>query len=186
MSAIRLSTRYAKSIIVLSKEMGNLERIYEDMKLLGKSIEDNRELELAFKSPIIKPDKKQNIFNAIYAGKLDKLTNTFVEILIRKGREPYILDIVKAFTAQYNALNKITPVKIKSAIELSADVEKALINKLKEIADLENTTVEKEIDPELIGGFILKYEDKLLDASISNKLRALGLELDNKEFIKNL
>ncbi|MEX2590013.1 MAG: ATP synthase F1 subunit delta [Chitinophagales bacterium] len=186
MSASRLSSRYAKAIIVLAQEQNKLDRIYEDMQFLGSSIKAVRELELVFKSPVINAVKKQKIFNAVFSGKLDKLTDSFIEILIRKGREPYLVDVVKAYTEQYNTLNKITPVKIKSAVALSDKVTEELIAKLKEVASLENTTVEKQIDSDLIGGFVLQYEDKLFDASISNRLQELKLLIDDKEFIKTL
>lgn len=184
MSAIRLSTRYAKAIIVLAQEQNKLDVIYKDMEFLKNSIESVRELELVFKSPIIKSDKKQKIFDAIFKGKLDKLTDSFIEILTRKGREPYLADVTKAFISQYNDINKITPITIKSASELSDKVVEELLSKLREVTDVEKTTVEKEVNPDLIGGFVLQYEDKLFDASISNKINKIKLSFDNKEFIK--
>lgn len=186
MSALRLSSRYAKAIIVLAQEQNNLEAIHKDMLFLSDSIESVRELELVFKSPVINADKKQKIFNAVFGGKLDKLTDAFIEILIRKGREPYLLDVCKSFIKQYNSINKITPVKIKSAVELSDKVVEEILSKLRNISALENTTVEQEVDPSLIGGFVLQYEDKLYDTSISNNLRDIKQLFDNKEFIKNL
>lgn len=184
MSALRLSTRYAKAIISLAQEQNKLDAIYKDMEFLAESIASVRELELVFKSPIIKSDKKQSIFNKIFSGKIDKLTESFIEILTRKGREAYLADVAKAYIAQYNAINKITPVTIKSATELSDKVVEELLSKLREVTKLEKTTVEQKVDPSLIGGFVMQYEDKLYDASISSKINKIKLSFDNKAFIK--
>lgn len=186
MSAIRLSTRYAKAVVTLAQEQNKLDRILADMQLLGEYIEKSRELELLLKSPVINASKKQKIFNALFGDKLDKITTSFIEILVKKGREPYLADVVKAFVQQYNRINKITPVTIKSAVEMSDKVTNELIEKLKEVASLDKTTVEKQIDPELIGGFVLQFEDKLLDASVKNRLKELSQLVDNKEFIKTI
>lgn len=186
MSVLRLSSRYAKALLVLAEEQNKLELIYNDILTLAKSIESVKELELVFKSPIIKSDKKQSIYTAIFADKLDKLTNSFVEILIRKGRERYLLGVTKSFIMQYNTFNKITPVNIKSAVELSDKVVEELLDKLKSITTLENTTVVKEVDPKIIGGFVLRYEDKLYDTSVSSQLNKIRLLIDNKEFIKHV
>lgn len=186
MSALRLSTRYAKAIISLAQEQNKLDVIYKDMEFLTESIAAVRELELVFKSPVIKSDKKQKIFNEIFSGKIDKLTENFIEIMTRKGREAYLVDVAKAYISQYNDINKITPVIIKSATGLGDEIVDELLSKLRELTKLEKTTVEQEVDPSLIGGFVLRYEDKLYDASLSGKINDIKLLFDNKEFIKTL
>jgi len=93
MSVIRIASRYAKSIIDLATERGELDTVLSDMKGMQEAVK-NRDLYLLFKSPIVKSDKKLSVFNAIFDGKLSNLSSEFFKIIMRKGREQYIPEIV--------------------------------------------------------------------------------------------
>ncbi|TVR36462.1 MAG: F0F1 ATP synthase subunit delta, partial [Cryomorphaceae bacterium] len=83
----RVSNRYAKSILTLAAERNELSAVREDLLLVGNSIAQSRELSNALSSPIIKSDAKLRVLRSIFAGKVGELTNQFMEILVRKGRE---------------------------------------------------------------------------------------------------
>ena len=86
MSSIRIASRYAKSLLDLATETNKVEQIKTDFALFSDALK-SRDLQLLIKSPIIKPDKKLGIFKAIFDGKIDELTSSFFEIVIKKGRE---------------------------------------------------------------------------------------------------
>lgn len=177
MSAKRVAARYAKALIDIAVEQGTLEQINEDILSFGKVLE-NREFELAVKSPIISPDKKDKIIDAIFGGKISKVTSEFFKIIVKKGRAPYLPQIVEAFVEQYRALKNISSVKLTSATELS---EAALTNikaKLTKTGVLsENIEFLTAVDAKLIGGFRLEFGDKLYDASVAYKLEQLRKEI---------
>jgi len=100
MSAGRVAQRYAKSIIDLARESNALDAIHEDFKTIGSAL-DSRDFYLLVKSPIILASKKKSIFKAVFGEHLQKLTSSFLDILVGKGRESILPDICTAFHDQY-------------------------------------------------------------------------------------
>ena len=179
MSSIRIASRYAKSLLDLAKDTNKVEQIKTDFALFSDALK-SRDLQLLIKSPIIKPDKKRGIFKAIFDGKIDEVTSSFFEIVIKKGRESLLPDIAKAFLEQYNTLNKITSATITTAQEVSEDV----INDIKKSIPSMGGT--KKIDPSIIGGYILQVGDKLIDASVKATLAKVEQEIVDKTYIKSI
>jgi F-type H+-transporting ATPase subunit delta len=83
----RLASRYAKSIFDLAIEKGELEKVYEDMKLLQQICRISRDFVTVLHSPIIPTDKKEKIISALFKGRVSTLTATFTRLLVKKGRE---------------------------------------------------------------------------------------------------
>jgi F-type H+-transporting ATPase subunit delta len=83
----RLATRYAKSLIDLAQEKGQLEVVYDDMKYLQAICKSNRDFVNLLKSPVIKADKKNTIITAVIANsKLSELTTSFIKLMVNKNR----------------------------------------------------------------------------------------------------
>lgn len=183
MIEIRLGDRYAKSVLMLAKEKGQLEEVHNDFLLIEETAKQSRDFELMLKSPLIRSDKKQVILDKIFKDKLSKITTLLIEIIVRKGREMYLRDIAIRFLAAYDLEKNITRGVLTSSHPLTAD-HKAHIRK--QVESLFNTTleIEERIDPELIGGFVLKVGDFLYDGSIASSLRELKQEFDSNPYVK--
>src|SRR6185503_2857014 len=108
----RLAARYAKSLIDLAIEKGQLDAVYNDMLFLQGIIRSSRELANLLKSPIINPDKKDKILEAVTGGRVSAILSTFIKLLIAKGREAYLAEIVTAFIDQYKEYKGIRTVKL--------------------------------------------------------------------------
>lgn len=181
MSVLRIATRYAKSLMELSIEQGKLEQVSSDIQLLSETVR-NREFYMLLKSPIIHTDKKKAIIDAIFKGKLDVLTLAYLHLLIEKGREVYVPEIAAEFVHQYKQLKKITSVTVSTAAEMSDAVLAELRKKLLASGvTTENLEIISKIDPNLIGGFVLEFDNKRYDASVAHKLEEL-----KSDFAKNL
>lgn len=183
MSAIRLAYRYAKSLLDLAEEKQQVEAVYDDIVSLQKAM-DNRDLWLLLKSPIVNTDKKLSIIKAIFGDKLSEMTNMFVNIVTKKHREFYLPEIANAFIQLYKKRKHIVKAKLTSAVAVNDD----LINKIKAIvlADTKEDSVELEtaVDATLLGGFILQYDDKLIDASIASKFAKLEADLQDNDYVR--
>ena len=186
MSATKLSARYAKSLLDLAIEKNALSSVVDDMTLLKETIHRSHDLRILLQSPIIGPAKKLKILEKVFAGRIGEFTHTFVILMVNKGREPYLLDITTAFTEQYNVYKQITPVKIISAAELDPKLVDELVAKIKKEANIVNLELTTAIDPTLVGGFRVQYEDKLYDASLSTELDDLKKEFHSNEFISQI
>ncbi len=186
MSAIRIANRYAKSLIDLATEQGKLERILEDVQSFGE-VTKNRDFYLLLKSPIINSDKKAQIFKSLFEGKYDELTMAFLNILLKKGRESFLPDIAREFITQYKVIKHISTVKIKTAVALGKDALESIRKKLvaSDVTD-EKVEIVTEVDPKLIGGFVLEFDDKLYDASVKHKLDLLSKDFKDNLYISQI
>ena len=167
----RLATRYAKSLLDLAKERGEVEQVYNDMLLLQQICKGNRDFVVLLKSPVITPDKKIKILEAITAGKVSEMTNSFNRLLINKAREASLPEIATAFIKQYKDFKNIHTIKLISASPLSEELKKAIVNRVRSTTQMKNIEVETTINDKLIGGFVLQVGDQLVDASISHELK---------------
>ena len=104
MSNARLAGRYAKSLLGLATEQGQLEAVYADMKYLHAVCEVSSEFVNLLRSPIIKADQKNSIINAVTKDKVSLLTNSFTVLLVKKGRESDLPEMATAFIEQYNEI----------------------------------------------------------------------------------
>ncbi len=174
MSVSRLSSRYAKSLIELAEEKGAFNEVSADMKSLQKIVAENKELQNFFSSPVIKPEKKSKVASAMFEGKVHPITWSFMDLVIKKRREAYMKDIMNSYVLQYNVKNKIATATLITAAPVGDDIRKKIEGiVLKNLEGVESVEITSEIDKSLLGGFVLKYEDKLYDSSVKNKLEKL-------------
>ena len=185
MSVIRIASRYAKSLIDLALEQDKLERVLEDIKSFKKAT-TNREFYLLLKSPIINATKKQQIFNALFEGKFDQMTNAFIKIILAKGREAYLPEIADEFINQYKEIKHISTVKLTTAAPLGAETVSRIKQKLVASAETEaHVELITKVNPDILGGFLIEFDDKLYDASVTHKMELLRKEFSNNLFVKD-
>ncbi len=170
MSSIRIAKRYAKSLLDLAVEENALESTWKDIQFFQQALK-SRDLLLLIKSPIIKGSKKQRIFDKLFEGKVTVMTKSFFELIIRKGRESLLPEIVEMFNSQYRDFKSISTVTLRTAISLEEDTIEAIRKKLKSSTETkENIELNVVVDPTLIGGFAIEFQDKQYNSSIAYKL----------------
>ncbi|MBP7556559.1 MAG: ATP synthase F1 subunit delta [Chitinophagaceae bacterium] len=179
----RLAARYAKSLIDLSIEKGQLEQVYQDMQWLQAACKSSRDFLNLLRSPVIKADTKRKILEAVTAGKLSELTAGFIRLLVTKGRESNLPEIATAAINLYKGHKNIYTVQLTTAAPVDNAVRTAIIEQVKKSAGVEHIELEEKVNPDLIGGFVLQLGDKLVDASIAYDLRAIAKQFDNNDFI---
>ncbi|MGI8951396.1 MAG: ATP synthase F1 subunit delta [Chitinophagaceae bacterium] len=177
----RLATRYAKSLIDLSTEKNQLEIVYNDMQYLQAVCKQSREFVNLLRSPIIKADKKHHIIDAVIKNNVSKLTALFIKLLVDKSRESDMPEIVNAFITQYNEMKGIHKISLTTAAPVSDELKNNIISKAKSEADLNSVELETKVDENLIGGFVLEFNNKLVDASVLRDLKDI-----KKQFNKNV
>jgi len=185
MAQVKVAKRYAKSFLGLVSEKGQLETAYADMMLITRTISDNRDLGLMLKSPVVNTDKKINILKSIYGGKLSEATMLFLTLIANKRRESAIPEIAEEFINQYKLIKGITTAVVASAVVLSDDAKKR-IHQLVQTEVGGTIELETEVNPELIGGFVLRIGDRQLDTSIISKVEDLRQELVSSSYVKGI
>jgi F-type H+-transporting ATPase subunit delta len=177
----RLAGRYAKSLVDLAAEKGQLEVVYKDMQYLQAVCKASKDFVNLLRSPIIKADKKLSIITAVLQSNVGELTAAFIKLLTVKGREKDLPEIAQAFIEQYDELKKIHPIKLTTAVEVSDEVKNAVAAKIKADAGLPNIELAHAVNEDLIGGFVIEFDNKLFDASIRRDLDDI-----KKQFSQNL
>ncbi len=178
MSEVKVSHRYALSLIEDSLDKKNLERVQTDMQLFSETLDKNRNLVQAFDNPVVRPEIKKNIVKDIFEKHFSKETIAFLEFVIDKRRENLMQSIASQFLALVDEHFGIVKVKVKVAFDFSAEQKNSLNQKLRNILN-KKVELSYSIDNELIGGFVAQVGDTLYDASISHQL-----DLLRKEFIQ--
>jgi len=172
----RIAQRYAKAIFDLAIEQQVLENIKDDMAYLS-SLSKVKEFYTMLVSPVIPLHKKQAVCEEILNKNVHKMAAAFVTLIIRKKRSYALPAIAEEFVELYNNYKKILPVKIYTAIPMDKKIREQIIEKIKKQTSSNQVTLNEDVDEALIGGFVLRYKDKLYDASIRRQLSELRKEL---------
>lgn len=182
----RIAGRYAKSLIGLAIEHNNLDGVYKDMLYLQSVLKQSRDFSVLLRSPVITPDKKLAIFDAVCEGKVSDIVAGFNRLLVLKGREGFLPEIVTAYIDQYKVIKNIFVVKLITATPASEELKAMIIEKVKATTSLQNIELKTEVKEELIGGFVLEMGDTLVDASVSYDLNAIKQQFLNNDFVYNI
>ncbi len=179
MSASRIASRYAKPIIELAEEKNVLDDVKEDMTGFAAICKESKDFLLMLKSPIIPHLRKAEILKKAFKGKMNDLTLQAFDLITRKNRESILGDVAEEFLHMYNIRKGLQAVTVTSSIKLSDDQRKEFEKLAKKITG-KKPIVEEVIDPEIIGGYLLKVEDKQIDQSVSGQLKNIKLKLQTK------
>ena len=183
MSEIRIANRYARSLIELAREKGALEEVHDDMQALHELVRENRQLVLALRNPVLKPDKKKAVLNALFKD-AHTLTKTFFDIITRKKRAEVLPEVAAEFHRQYNEIKGIQVAHVTTAVPLDDKLREKIIGLVKKISDKPQIKLIEKVNDQLIGGYILTVGDKQIDDSIKTKMNLLRRELTQNQYIK--
>lgn len=179
----RVASRYAKSLLDLAVEKGQLEKVYDDVLYLQQLTKGSPEFLALLRSPVVKTDVKIKAVDAVTAGKIGPITTAFTTLMINKAREAVLPEVITSFIKQYKDEKGIHIVKLTTAVPISDSVKNEIIEQVKKTGNIENLELEEVVDPNIIGGFVLQAGDKLIDASISYDLKNISRQFENNDFI---
>lgn len=179
MSGSRAAVRYAKAILSFSLEQTKEVEVNNDMLLVANTIEENTDLQLLLNSPILKSDVKKSALKEVFSSKISSLSFGLIDLLIENKRLSILEDVAKKYTLLFDALKGIEVAKVTSAVPLTDALNKQVLLKVKEITGKE-ATIENIVNPDIIGGFILRIGDVQYDASVANKLQVLKRQFENE------
>lgn len=179
MADIKAASRYVKSLLNLAVERGVLEQVHSDMRAFEKVLDENRPLLVALRSPIIKHYKKKNILEALFRGRFNDLTLSFFRIITEKNRERLLPLIASEFHNAYNEHQNIGQATVVTAVPLGSDLRNDILALAMKVVGKPSVELKEEIDPNIIGGFILNAGSQQIDSSIKHQLKILQLNFEN-------
>ena len=179
----RLAARYAKSLIGLAQEQNQLEEVYQDVLLLQSICKGNREFVTLLKSPVVSADKKESILRTATQVRDSSMVSAFNSLLIRKGRESVLPEILDAFVDQYKEFKGIHTIRLTTATPVSEEVKQVIVSKVQSLMPMKTVELQTQVRENIIGGFLLEVGDTLVDASISYDLNKIRSQFLNNDFI---
>ena len=185
MSVIKIAHRYAQSLFDIAIAQNKLDTIFGEVQILEK-ICHNEEFANFLKSPIIGIERKQSVFAALLNNKVGQETLQTLNIVVEHKREKYLLDICTEFEELYLSAQHISRARLVTAEPISDELANSIVAEF-QTAQLLDTSVRlvKEVNPALMGGFVLYFADKVYDASIAFKIGALENKFSENLYIKN-
>jgi F-type H+-transporting ATPase subunit delta len=178
MSVGIVAARYAKSLIELAKEQNVLELVYNDMLLFKDTADKNRALMLALKSPVVRHEKKLGILNALFKERVNPVSYAIFTIITKKNREAILDEIASEFIKSYNLFQGIQNATVITTTPLTDELRKQFTDIVASSTG-RKVQLQEKIDPNLIGGYVLRVDDRQIDASLKSRLNELKLQLVN-------
>lgn len=185
MSILRIVSRYAKSLFDLAKAEGQLDQVHDDV-MNAWEVTKNEEFEDFLKSPVIPIDKKKAVIDTVFANSNKSLVQTF-HVMMEHKREAYMGDFCRAFHLMYNKEKHVSAVRLTTAVELSDNTVNDLLDTFKAKGLLEQTVeLIKEINPAIIGGFILEFDGQVYNGSLLHQLDQMKKQFSENLYTKNI
>jgi F-type H+-transporting ATPase subunit delta len=176
----KAAIRYAKAVLKQATDTNVAENVFDDMQSVNTTINGSNELRLVLKSPVVKLNDKKEALLKIFA-KQSSATKSLINVLVSNKRIDQLGGVASSYIDLYNESKGVKVAKVTTAVALTSELEEKVLGKVKELTGSNLVTLENEIDPSILGGFILRVGDLQYDASIAD-------QLDNikREFSKSL
>ena len=172
-----ISDRYASALYDLAAEKKIVDAVLKDFELLQKCIQENKDLKLLVKSPLITSSDKLNIFEKILSKQQsDKLTSTFLKVISRNKRFAKLSSIISQFMNINSQRRGDIFVDVTSAEELLDKQKNGIKDKLKSMLG-EKLSLNFNVDKKIIGGLIVKVGSKMIDSSLATKINKLKIAM---------
>jgi F-type H+-transporting ATPase subunit delta len=166
---------YANALFEAAKERGRLEVVRDELRSFMDALEQVPQLRELLLSPQLDSSDKIDALSAILS-EADELVRNFLLLVAEKGRAPQLHEIAREFEALVAAEEGILDVELTTAVELSEDEAQQLLGQIEQVSG-RRLRATREVDPGLIGGFVLRAGSYRADASVRGRLQRLRREL---------
>jgi F-type H+-transporting ATPase subunit delta len=170
-----VSRTYAQAVFDAAKEKGRLDAVREELDDFVATLHEVPELQALLRSPQLDPATKSAVLDKLTADS-DELVRNFLRVIAARGRGGQIEEIVREFDALYAAEEQVLNVELATAFELSDDDAREIISAI-EKASGRTVEAKRSVEPDLIGGIVLKAGSLRVDSSVRGRLNRLRREL---------
>ncbi len=168
--------RYAKALFDAASREQAVDRVESDLGLVSYVVESNPDLRRALHIPLITAEKKKAILRGVFGGKVHQITLDYMCLLADKRREEALVRTEAVYVELANEARGVVEARVTTAVELREDEEIKLAAKLSGITGKQVHLI-KNIDPSIIGGIVVRIQDKIIDGSVRGQLAAMREKL---------
>jgi F-type H+-transporting ATPase subunit delta len=163
----------------LAQSTDKTERLGEDVAALLNLLRESPELQQFLSSPIVKAEDKKAVLQRIGGDQFDPYTVNFLKILVERRRIGFLEGICKHYQVLLRKQNQTILAEVISAVELTEAQQQSVREKVIAMTNSQRVELEAKIDPDLIGGVIIKVGSQVVDASMRGQLRRIGIRLSS-------
>ena len=164
-----ISTRYARALLKSATDAKLEEQVYQEMMTLAKSYSDVPVLRQTIDNPMLEKSKKQTLLETAVGGTPSKLMQTFIALVLKEDRENMVQFMAYSYVTLYRKQKNVIRGKLTTAARVSPETEQKM-RQMVESMTQGTVEFETEVNPDIIGGFILEYDTFRMDASVKSKL----------------
>ncbi|MBR4774169.1 MAG: ATP synthase F1 subunit delta [Bacteroidales bacterium] len=179
MNNYRINKNYAKALFMLAAERGQVDRVADDMRLVGSVCDGSRELNVVFANPTVRFDKKTAIVEQLFAERVSAETMAFLRFVVRKNRTVNLRGISEAYMTLYREDKGVVLSDLVTHQPID-DSARRMVTQMVEEYTGKTVELREGTDSNMLGGFKLEFDNKMYDARLRTKIRKL-----RQEFAKN-
>ena len=164
-----ISTRYARALLKSATDAKLEEQLYHEMTTVAKSYIEVPVLRQTIDNPMLSKEKKQLLLETAAGGHPSELCRTFIGLVLKEDRENMMQFMANSYVTLYRKQKNVIRGKLTTAARVSVETEQ----KMRQMVESQTNGIvefESEINPDIIGGFILEYDTYRMDASVKSKL----------------
>ena len=162
---------YARALFEVADDQDKADEVREQLGQFADALDEDRGLSTFFFSPYFSTEEKKDGLNKVLDG-VEPIFLNFLELLLEKHRMPVLHRIRRDYEELWREANKLLPVQVTTAIELDEDIVKSLGDRISEQTG-QKVDLTASVQPDIIGGLVLRVGNSILDASIRNRLEQL-------------
>jgi F-type H+-transporting ATPase subunit delta len=166
-----LARVYARALFEVAKERGTIDEVREQLAVFDEALAADRNLATFFFTPYFSTDEKKDGLHKAVEG-ADEAVMNFLELLLEKHRMPVLHRIRREYDGLWREENKLLPVDVTSAIRLDDELVRSLGDRISEQTG-RKVELTAHVDPDIVGGIVLRVGNSIMDASIRNRLEQL-------------
>lgn len=172
-----ITTPYAEAFLQVVGAQDSTESVIEDVRKVLALWQESSDLREAMASPVLEVSAKKAALTKLFEGQVSPAFLNLLKLLADRQRIGFLDAVLERVLELYREQNNIALATVTSAAALSDEQKQTLIDKVKAVAGTDKVEIDTQIDPSLIGGFVLKVGSRVIDASLSGQVRRLGLAL---------
>ena len=164
---------YGDALFDFAREENQIDSLMDEILTVQAVLEENKGLEKILVHPEIPKQKKLQVIEDVFKGRISDALTGFLRIVVTKGRYKNLPDIFAYFIARVKEYKKIGVAEVISAIPLSGEQKEKIEKKLLDTTHYETMEIEYKVDEKKIGGLMIRIGDRVVDSTIQSKLNLL-------------
>ncbi len=168
---------YAKALMDIAKENGVVDQVGNEVAGLLAVLNDSAELTQFLGNPLIEPEAKKGALRQIAEGKVNPAVLSVLLLLVDRNRIMYLDGVLEQYQVLLRELKQTVLADVVSAVALSEEQTATIRERVAALSGAQNVELSVQIDPDLLGGLIVKVGSQVIDASLRGQLRRIGMQL---------